>query len=65
MKIFSKLRRRWFPTLEERSMQLLENYQPCTTRFSDMYDYERWLLSNGYLKTREARNGGIWLERVT
>ena len=59
-----KLRKRWFPTLEERALRALETYSPCTTTLNAMYEYERWLLDHGYLKTRPAKNGQVWLEKA-
>lgn len=52
------------PGIEEIAMWKLETWTPCTTtRISDLYPEERWLLDNGYLKTRDVP-GFTWLERT-
>lgn len=58
------LRKKVWPTTGEWAMRQLENYSPCTVcRVSDLNRYERWLLEHGFLKTRPASNGGIWVEK--
>ena len=48
--------------IERQAMSSLAGWSPCTiTSISDLYPSERWLLDQGFLKTRSVPRF-IWLE---
>ena len=60
--ILSNIRKRLFPTKEERYIASLANYSESTVlRLSDLYPYERWGLDNGYLTSTKC-GGWLWIQ---